>query len=295
MNAKSIVLNKGANSDIPPTLENGLQFVDNRDQHFGNNKYVNHAKKIDRTPFPNKDEAPYRYNATPQTYQQPTTTTIDFGLFKTTKPSQFTHVASDSSRNMKQQGRSGAAFARNLFGDDSFEETGRSELSRQLFSIPESNRNSEGDLDQVSMKIENDRKRISARKFDMDESFNRDDDEGENDGQQISSSRDISRKLFGEDEEEECQTPSKREAKMITDEDDFLHTLRGQKNRMDIITSSASTNANSSNHSSMEFTSFGSFNKTQQKKRENMPYSRFKADYEDLEVDLLLIIRIISS
>ena len=272
-----------------------MNIVDSREQHFGNNKYINHAKKIDRTPFPNKDEQPYRYNASNRAMvtedgptQQSTAMSIDFGKFKATKPSKATsNQSNDNSRSMKQQNK-GALFARNLFGDEASDdismENTRNETSRQLFLIPETNGNNEVDMDQFSiMSTKKDKKRISARKLEMEESFTRDDDEGD----QPNESNECTRKLFGEDEDGGCHTPSKPNAKMLVEDDDFLNTvsaLRVNKNKMDLVNSSESTDAFTSNHSSIEVSSFGSFHKSQPRKHEPVPYSRFKTDYEDLEV-----------
>lgn len=261
------------------------------DQNFGNNKFINHAKKTFGTPYPIKDQQPYSYNPNnhptvrPFSIEEPiqqniTPANVDFGRFKTSNISKGTgqvNVNVKSTRNLSKP----SAFAKNLFGDDLYGDAsadmmGHSEISKKLFLIPETNGNSEFDLDQVSMAEEDVPSRVSAKKQQMEESFTRDDEFEE---EAMGEPDNCAKRLFGDDDEEDCQTPSKRRSKMLSEDNELLQTA----NKMDAF-GSISTDAFTSNHSSAEYASIGSFNKMHQMRGTSTPYSRFQADYEDLEV-----------
>ena len=91
--------------------------------------------------------------------------------------------------------------------------------------------------------------------------------------------------LFGS---EECYTPSKEESKMHTEEKEadeaFISTVsvrKARRNHLDAMPSFETTDGACSNHSSAEYASFGPFRGNRQTYDCS---SRFKSDYEGLEV-----------
>lgn len=135
----------GANSDIPPTLENGLRAFQAKDSYCGSNKYVKNPRNLTE---------PLNVGAShPVTNQSILDTKIiNCGLEKINQVICSPVVSKPQFNEIISKNNSATAFSRKLFmDDDDFEEKeGSYEKPKGLFIISETQQNNEVDMEKSS-------------------------------------------------------------------------------------------------------------------------------------------------